>query len=181
MHGAKRHAFVNGVREHAPPRKLKKIGQFGAFWSIFCCNVVKKFFAKMFILYTIVIDIVLLGTIFRGIGTFSPELLFFVLKTGAPVWGGGGQSSPLGFPPGKKRFFSFWQGGGFLHVGTFLLIFATLTFSMCLPHLPPPLQKFLPPPPPCSSVVGNFLLWNAIMTLWSHNYPIVIELGEGGA
>ena len=60
--------------------------QFGAFWSIFCCNFVKKF-AKMLILYTKVIDIVLLGTIFRGIAAYSPECLFIVLTTGAPAWG----------------------------------------------------------------------------------------------
>ena len=30
------HAFVRGVRRHAPPRKKLKMVQFGAFWKIFC-------------------------------------------------------------------------------------------------------------------------------------------------
>ena len=102
--------------------------QFGAFWSIFCCNFVQKI-CKNVILYTKVIDIVLLGTIFRGIAAYSPECVFIVLKTGSPAWGGG-QSRPLGLPL-KKPFFSLWGGGGrFLHVRTFLLVFASLTFSM---------------------------------------------------
>ena len=126
MHGVKRHG-CNLVR-------------FGVYFAA----ILSKKFAKMFILYTKVIDIVLLGTIFRGIAAYSPECLFIVLKTGSPAWG---QSRPLGLPL-KKKFFSLWGGGGrFLHVSTFLLIFASLTFSMCLPHPPPSLRKFLPPPP----------------------------------
>ena len=42
LHVAKRHAahgkamrFARGVRGHAPPRKLFKMVQFGAFWCIF--------------------------------------------------------------------------------------------------------------------------------------------------
>ena len=30
------HAFARGVRGLAPPRKLKKMVQSGAFWRIFC-------------------------------------------------------------------------------------------------------------------------------------------------
>ena len=30
------HAFVWGIRGHAPPRKFLKMVQFGAFWRIFC-------------------------------------------------------------------------------------------------------------------------------------------------
>ena len=30
------HAFVRGVRGHAPPRKFLKVVQFVAFWRIFC-------------------------------------------------------------------------------------------------------------------------------------------------
>ena len=30
------HAFVRGVRGHAPPRNFLKMVQFGAFWRIFC-------------------------------------------------------------------------------------------------------------------------------------------------
>ena len=59
----------------------------------------------MFILYTKVIDIVLLGTIFRGIAAYSPECVFIVLKTG-------GQSRPLGLSL-KKSFFLYGGGEGF--------------------------------------------------------------------
>ena len=54
-----------------------KFTQFAAFWNIFCCNFVKKIF-KMFIFCIKIIDIVLLCTIFRGIGAYSPECLFIV-------------------------------------------------------------------------------------------------------
>ena len=30
------HAFARGVRGHAPPRKFKKMVQFGAFSRVFC-------------------------------------------------------------------------------------------------------------------------------------------------
>ena len=46
-----------------------------------------KKICKNVILYTKVIDIVLLGTIFRGIAAYSPECVFIVLKTGSPAWG----------------------------------------------------------------------------------------------
>ena len=100
-------------------------------------------------------------------------------------WGAnmGGQRRPLSLPLWKKTFFSLWGGGAFLHVGTFLLFFCYLNFLHVLDTPPPPYKNFCPPlpPPSCSSVIGNVLLWNAIMALWSHNYPIVIELWEGGA
>ena len=93
MHGAKRHAgrgkatrLLGGFGGMLPPRKFLKMVQFGAFWSIFSCNFVKKI-CKNVILYTKVIDIVLLGTIFRGIAAYSPECVFIVLKTGSPAWG----------------------------------------------------------------------------------------------
>ena len=47
------------------------------FSSIFCYSFVKKI-VKMFIFYIKIIDIVLLRTIFRGIGAYSLECLFIV-------------------------------------------------------------------------------------------------------
>ena len=47
------------------------------FSSIFCYNFVKKI-VKMLIFYIKIIDIVLLRTIFRGIGAYSLECLFIV-------------------------------------------------------------------------------------------------------
>ena len=136
------HAFVREVRGHAPTRKFKKkwcnLVRFGVYFAA----ILSKKFAKMFILYTKVIDIVLLGTIFRGIAAYSPECVFIVLKTGSPAWG---QSRLLGLPL-KKNVFPLWGGGGrFLHVRTILLIFASLTFSLCLPHPPSPYENFCPP------------------------------------
>ena len=54
----------------------------------------------MFILYTKVIDIVLLRTIFRGIGAYSPECLFIVRS--AKVGGVGGSQPPLNFGGGVE-------------------------------------------------------------------------------
>ena len=58
-------------RGYAPPGNFLKMVQFDAFWSIFCCNFVKKFFLTMFIFYIKIIDIALLRTIFRGIRAYS--------------------------------------------------------------------------------------------------------------
>ena len=71
------------------------------------------------------------------------------------------------------------MGGGEVSSCEYLFAnFCFLNFFHVLATPPLSLRKFLPPPS-CSSVVGNFLLWNAMMALWSHTYPIVIELGEG--
>ena len=87
----------------------------------------------------------------------------------------GGQSKLLP-PPWKKNVFVLYGGGGalFFMWGPFCY----LNFLRVL-DTPPPLTKMSAPRPPFSSVVGNVLLWNAIMALCSHNYPIVIELWEG--
>ena len=115
MHGAKRHAgrgkatrLIEGFGGMLPREKFKKwcnLVRFGVYFAA----ILSKKFAKMFILYTKVIDIVILGTIFRGIAAYSPECLFIVLKTGSPAWGG--QSRPLGLPL-EKSFFLHGRGGG---------------------------------------------------------------------
>ena len=74
---AQSHVFVRGVRGHAPPRKFLK-------W----CNLVRfrKYFVKIFskinlkivIFYIKITDNVLLRTIFRGIGAYSPDFLSLV-------------------------------------------------------------------------------------------------------
>ena len=46
-----RKVFTMWFRGHVPPKNFLKIVQFGAFWSIFCCNFIKKIFLKMFIFY----------------------------------------------------------------------------------------------------------------------------------
>ena len=90
---AKRHVgrgkatrLLGGFGGMLPGENLKKWCNLVSFGVYFAAILSKKF-AKMFILYTKVIDIVLLGTIFRGIAAYSPECLFIVLKTGAPAWG----------------------------------------------------------------------------------------------
>ena len=94
MHGAKRHAGCG--------KAMRLLGGFGGMllrenfkkwcnlvrFGVYFAAILSKKFAKMFILYTKVIDIVLLGTIFKGIAAYSPECVFIVLKTGSPAWGG---------------------------------------------------------------------------------------------
>ena len=93
MRGAKLHAsrgkatrLLGGFGGMLPRENFKKWCNLVRFGVHFAAILSKKF-AKMFILYTKVIDIVLLGTIFRGIAAYSPECVFIVLKTGSPAWG----------------------------------------------------------------------------------------------
>ena len=90
--------YMQGAKCHAARDKATRLlGGFGAcslenflkngaIWCVleyillqFC----QKKIVKMFIFYTKVIDIVLLCTIYRGIGAYSPEYLFIV-QFGAP-------------------------------------------------------------------------------------------------
>ena len=115
MHGAKRHAgrgkatrllgVFGGMLPRENFKKWCNLVRFGVYFAA----ILSKKFAKMFILYTKVIDIVLLGTIFRGIAAHSPECLFIVLKTGSPAWGA---EQALWPPPEKKGFFFMGGGGG---------------------------------------------------------------------
>ena len=102
--------LLGGFGSMLPRENFKKwcnLVRFGVYFAA----ILSKKFAKMFILHTKVIDIVLLGIMFRGIGAFSPERLFFVLKTGAPARGG--RVDPWASPsPWKKRFFLYGGGGG---------------------------------------------------------------------
>ena len=60
-------------------KKIFKMVQFDAFWSVFCYNFVKKNIVKIFIFIKIK-DTVLLRIIFRGTleHIYSPECLFIV-------------------------------------------------------------------------------------------------------
>ena len=72
-----------------------------------------------------------------------------------------GSVGPCPSDSGKNnRFFLF------LHVGTFLLPFLHVRGGPFWACIPPPYENFCGHP--CSGVVGIFLLWNAIMELWSH-------------
>ena len=75
MHGAERLLGRFGVC--SPEFFLKN----GAIWKVLeniLLQICQKKIVKMFIFYTKVIDIVLLRTIYRGIGAYSPECLFIV-------------------------------------------------------------------------------------------------------
>ena len=119
-------------------------------------------------------------TIFRGIGAYSPECLFIMQFVASwnlfsqnvlfiydylsnKTWGAG-----YNLPLEKITLFSLWGGGGAFSHGELFTIFL-------LPFLhvhggpvrlaPPPIQKFLRALM-YSGVMGNFLLWNAMMALW---------------
>ena len=47
-------------------------------FGVYFAAILSEKNVKMFIFYTKVIDIVLLRTIYRGIGAYSPECLFIV-------------------------------------------------------------------------------------------------------
>ena len=70
--------LIGGFGDMLPQKIKKKMVQFGVFWCIFCCNFVQKKVVKMSIFYIKMIDIVLLRTIFRGVGAYSPKCLFIV-------------------------------------------------------------------------------------------------------
>ena len=65
-----RNAFVRGVRGML----FKKMVLFGVYFAA----ILSEKIVKMFIFYTKVIDIVLLRSIYRSIGAYSPECLFIV-------------------------------------------------------------------------------------------------------
>ena len=89
MHGAKRHAgrgkatrLLGGFGGMLPRENFKKWCNLEYILLQFSQKNLQKCY-----FYTKVIDIVLLGTIFRGIAAYSPECVFIVLKTGSPAWG----------------------------------------------------------------------------------------------
>ena len=52
--------------------------QFGAFWENIFAKILSKKIVKIFIFHIEIIDNVLLRTLFRGIGAYSPDFLSIV-------------------------------------------------------------------------------------------------------
>ena len=154
-------------------------------FGVYFAAILSKRIVKMFIFYIKIIDIVLLRTIFRGkywsilqnvcllcnlmrLGvyfprTFSLETIYDYLSNknmDAKIEGRVGRCPPL-----EKINVFFFSSCGDLFANFLLPVLHVHArpFWACPP---PPYENFYGRP--CSGVVGNFLLWNTILALWSH-------------